>query len=90
MPRNSARRRLGGIAQALRAQEASPHPGALRASPAAAALDDAPMPVPEPEVPGGAVMSAEQKLHLVKHGFVSARARGTPKWLAAKRCLPCR
>ena len=86
MPGGNARRRLGGIAEALRAQEASPHPGA-------AALDDAPvplMPVPEPEVPGGAVMSAEQKLHLVKHGFVSARARCTPKWLAAKTLLPCR
>ena len=63
MAGGSARRRLGGIAEALRAQEASP---------AAAALDDAPMPVPEPEVPGGAVMSAEQKLHLVQHGFVSS------------------
>ena len=72
MAGGSARRRLGGIAEALRAQEASPHPGALRRASAAAALDDAPMPVPEPEVPGGAVMSAEQKLHLVKHGFVSS------------------
>ena len=57
---------------------------AVTASSASAPTLSAPPPTPEPAIPGGARLSAEQKLHLVLNGFVIVR-NAVPK-AVVERC----